>query len=151
MSGKAHGPGGTVQAAVPPIDMRLILSITAALLATACERAPLPVTNPVSAGPAAPSSPVVAAAIPPAAPPPPVSSMPPAEALTDSAITGRISSALKHDPGMAGADVSVNTDNGVVVLEGTVKSHEQTGIASAHAQSQDGVLRVDNHLRPALS
>jgi len=39
----------------------------------------------------------------------------------------------------------------VVVLSGTVKSHEQTGVASAHAQRQDGVLRVDNHLMPALS
>jgi hypothetical protein len=28
---------------------------------------------------------------------------------------------------------------------------EQTGLASAHAQRQDGVLRVDNHLRPEYS
>ena len=77
--------------------------------------------------------------------------MPAPEALSDAAITGRIDSALRSDPAMAGADVSVNTDRGVVVLSGTVKSHEQTGVASAHAQRQDGVLRVDNHLMPALS
>ena len=77
--------------------------------------------------------------------------MPAPEALTDSAITGRIDKALRADPAMAGADVSINTDRGVVVLSGTVKSHEQTGVASAHAQRQDGVLRVDNHLMPALS
>ena len=77
--------------------------------------------------------------------------MPAPEALSDAAITGRIDSALRADPAMAGADVSINTDKGVVVLSGTVKSHEQTGVASAHAQRQDGVLRVDNHLMPALS
>jgi len=70
----------------------------------------------------------------------------PADAITDTVITGRIKTALLTDPGMAGADVSVNTDRGVVSLAGTVKSHEQTGIASAHAQRQDGVVRVDNHL-----
>jgi osmotically-inducible protein OsmY len=47
---------------------------------------------------------------------------------------------------MSGADVSVNTDHGVVTLTGNVKSQEQTAIASAHAQRQDGVMRVDNHL-----
>ena len=77
--------------------------------------------------------------------------MPLPEALTDAAITNRISSALRADPAMSGADVSINTDKGVVVLSGTVRSHEQTGVASAHAQSQDGVLRVDNHLRPQYS
>lgn len=73
------------------------------------------------------------------------------EALTDAGITSRISSALRADPAMSGADVSINTDKGVVVLSGTVKSHEQTGVASAHAQRQDGVMRVDNHLRPEYS
>ena len=76
---------------------------------------------------------------------------PAAEALTDSAITSRVTAALASDPAMKGADVSINTDNGVVVLSGTVSSHEQSGVASAHAQRQDGVLRVDNHLRPAYS
>jgi hyperosmotically inducible periplasmic protein len=50
------------------------------------------------------------------------------------------------DSAMAGADVSVNTDAGVVTLTGTVKSQEQAAIASAHAQHYDGVMRVDNHL-----
>jgi hyperosmotically inducible periplasmic protein len=80
------------------------------------------------------------------APPQPASAPLSREAITDPVITGRIKSSLATDPGMAGADVSVNTDRGVVSLAGTVKSHEQTGIASAHAQRQDGVVRVDNHL-----
>lgn len=72
--------------------------------------------------------------------------MPPRDTLTDTVITGRIKTAILTDPGMAGADVSVNTDHGVVTLVGNVKSHEQTGVASAHAQRQDGVMRVDNQL-----
>ena len=72
--------------------------------------------------------------------------MPPPEAITDPAITQRIHAALSADPQMKGADVSINTDDGVVTLTGTVKSHEQTAVASGHAQGQDGVMRVDNHL-----
>ena len=82
----------------------------------------------------------------PATPAQPASAPLSREAITDPVITGRITSSLATDPGMAGADVSVNTDRGVVSLAGTVRSHEQTGIASAHAQRQDGVVRVDNHL-----
>ena len=74
------------------------------------------------------------------------SPMPPPEAVTDTVITARITTALKSDPEMAGADVTVNTDRGVVSLAGTVKSYEQVGVASAHAQRQDGVVRVDNEL-----
>lgn len=68
------------------------------------------------------------------------------DALTDTVISGKIKAAILTDPGMTGADVSVNTDHGVVALTGSVKSQEQTAIASAHAQRQDGVMRVDNHL-----
>jgi hyperosmotically inducible protein len=61
-------------------------------------------------------------------------------------ITGRIKASLLTDPALAGSDVSVNTDHGVVNLTGTVRSHEQQAIASAHAQSQDGVMRIESHL-----
>jgi len=69
-----------------------------------------------------------------------------ADAITDTVIGGRIKAAILTDPAMGGADVSVNTDHGVVTLTGSVKSQEQTAIASAHAQREDGVMRVDNHL-----
>lgn len=72
--------------------------------------------------------------------------LPSREALSDTMITARIKAALLTDPGMAGADVSVNTEHGIVILAGNVKSYEQTGIASAHAQRQDGVMRIDNQL-----
>lgn len=69
-----------------------------------------------------------------------------ADAVSDTVISGKIKAAVLTDPGMTGADVSVNTDHGAVTLTGRVKSQEQTAIASAHAQRQDGVMRVDNHL-----
>ncbi|MGE5094437.1 MAG: BON domain-containing protein [Betaproteobacteria bacterium] len=68
------------------------------------------------------------------------------DAISDTVISGKIKASILTDPGMSGADVSVNTDHGVVTLTGNVKSQEQTAIASAHAQRQDGVMRVDNHL-----
>jgi hyperosmotically inducible protein len=73
-------------------------------------------------------------------------SLPSREAISDTMITAKVKAALIADSGMAGADVSVNTEHGVVILAGNVKSHEQSGIASAHAQRQDGVMRVDNQL-----
>lgn len=74
------------------------------------------------------------------------SSEPARDTLSDTVITGKIKAAILTDPGMTGADVSVNTARGVVALAGSVKSQEQIAIASAHAQRQDGVMRVDNHL-----
>lgn len=50
------------------------------------------------------------------------------------------------DPGLQGSDVSVNTSHGVVSLTGRVKSREQAAIAAAHAEGEDGVMRVDNTL-----
>jgi hyperosmotically inducible protein len=76
------------------------------------------------------------------------SPIPARDALADTVITGKIKTAILNDAAMHGADVSVNTDRGVVTLAGLVKTPEQTAIASAHAQRQDGVMRVDNHLAP---
>jgi len=102
---------------------------------TAAAAAPMDVQPPREAAPAAPS--------------PSRSPLPPPEALADTVITARVKAAILTDPAMAGADVSVNTDRGVVVLAGLVKTPEQTAIASAYAQRQDGVMRVDNHLAVA--
>lgn len=123
----------------------VITSFAVATLVIACERADSALSSRGAGGEDAARQPAVAAAPAPAAQRP-VAPMPPADTLTDTMITGRIKTALLSDPGMKGADVSVHTNKGVVTLVGTVKSHEQTGIASAHAQRQDGVLRVDNDL-----
>lgn len=68
------------------------------------------------------------------------------ESLSDSAITARVQAGLARDPALAGSDISVNTDHGVVSLTGRVRSQEQIAIAAAHAQAEDGVMRIDDHL-----
>ena len=73
-------------------------------------------------------------------------SLPTVESLSDAVIGAKINAALLADPAMAGADVSVNVEHGAVVLTGTVKSYEQAGVASAYAQRQEGVMRVDSQL-----
>jgi hyperosmotically inducible periplasmic protein len=70
----------------------------------------------------------------------------PRDTITDSVITAKIKTAILSDPSMTGTDVSVNTERGVVSLSGNVKSQEQIAMASAHAQRQDGVMRVDTQL-----
>jgi BON domain len=72
--------------------------------------------------------------------------LPGPEATSDAAISSRVKASLAADPAMAGADVSVNTDRGIVDLAGKVKSQEQAAIAAAHAQRPDGVMRVETHL-----
>jgi osmotically-inducible protein OsmY len=70
----------------------------------------------------------------------------PGSGSADDAATATILSAIRADPGMAGSDVSVHTDNGVVTITGLVRNREQSAIASAYANRQLGVLRVDNQL-----
>ena len=133
----------------PPRNFRIlplvVTSFVVATLVIACERADSPLSTRGGNGEEGAHRPAVAAA-PPQAVQKPVAPVPPPDVLTDTMITGRIKTALLSDPGMTGADVSVQTNKGVVTLVGTVKSHEQTGIASAHAQRQDGVVRVDSDL-----
>ena len=129
-------------------------ALLTAMAVASCDRGAGRVEGPVSANGAdrpASQHPAEAVVAQQAAEPRPGLVAPPRDTLTDTAITGRIKAALLTDPAMTGADVSVNTDDGVVVLTGTVKSHEQTGVASAHAQRQDGVMRVDNQLSVAPS
>ena len=125
----------------------VVAAFAGATLAIACERpdSRAAVDPPRTPSVATQQSAIVAAEAPVAQVPP----VAPADALSDTVITGRIKTAILTDPAMAGSDVSVNTDHGVVSLVGSVKSHEQTGIASAHAQRQDGVMRVDSHLAMA--
>src|SRR4051794_6425176 len=82
--------------------------------------------RPQESSPAAASAPAAVqpppdAAAPAPAPAAPASRLPPPEALADTVITGKIKAAILTDPAMKGADVSVNTDHGVVVLAGLVK------------------------------
>jgi osmotically-inducible protein OsmY len=92
------------------------------------------------------SDPPAARAPSPNAAPPVRPSAPSRDAISDTVIAAKIGAELMADEGMRGADVSVNAEHGVVVLAGNVKSYEQAGIASAYAQREDGVMRVDNQL-----
>lgn len=67
-------------------------------------------------------------------------------AVTDTMTTARIKAALAADDGMKEADVSVSTADGVVTLEGSVRSREQAAIAASLAQRQEGVVRVESRL-----
>ena len=128
---------------------RAVGFVAAAFLAAACQ--PRPSTVASAPAPAVPSAPRAAAndthVVSPASPSPQASTLSLApEAITDSVITARIKAGILSDPGLAGTDISVNTDRGVVTLTGMIKSREQAAIASAHAQREDGVMRVDNDL-----
>jgi hyperosmotically inducible protein len=70
----------------------------------------------------------------------------PDRAPSDSEITARAANAMRADPALAGASLSVSTDHGVVSLTGTVRSPEQVAVAEERAQSPTGVMRVDTHL-----
>ena len=123
--------------------------ILATSLAVACDR--LESRSRVAATP--PPPPRAQAATPAAieegvAPPAAASAavLPGADAFSDAIVTARIRASLATDPAMAGSDVSVNADRGVVHLTGNVVSQEQSAIASSHAQRQDGVMRIESHL-----
>jgi len=76
--------------------------------------------------------------------------LPSADALADPVITAKIKAGILADPQLQGADISVTTSQGVVNLTGSIVSQEQAAVASAYAQREDGVMRVDNHLAVTL-
>ena len=66
--------------------------------------------------------------------------------MAETATTGKIKAALAADSGLRDSDISVSTQDGVVTLDGSVKSQEQAAIAMQLAQRQEGVARVENKL-----
>ena len=67
-------------------------------------------------------------------------------AVSETLTTGKVKAAIAADPGMKDADVSVTTNNGVVMLSGTVKSQDQIAIATNLAQKMDGVTKVESNI-----
>ncbi len=67
-------------------------------------------------------------------------------AVSETVTTGKIKAALAADSGMNDSDVSVTTENGVVMLGGTVKSQDQISIATNLAQKQEGVSKVESNI-----
>src|SRR5262249_45164500 len=137
-------PSDTKEEIVMRRSTLLLVAMVAVAGTTACDRvasrhtAPSPAQSSVAPQRSAP---------PREAPAPATTSVPvPRDSITDRVITARIKAEILSDPGMSGTDVSVNTDHGVVSLTGRVKSQEQIALASAHAQREDGVMRVDSQL-----
>ena len=67
-------------------------------------------------------------------------------AVSETLTTGKIKAALAADSGLKDTDISVTTNNGVVMLNGTVKSQDQVAIAQGIAQKMDGVQKVESNL-----
>ncbi len=67
-------------------------------------------------------------------------------AVSETMTTGKVKAAIAADPGMKDSDVSVTTNNGVVMLAGTVKSQDQIAIANNLARKMDGVNKVESSI-----
>ncbi len=68
------------------------------------------------------------------------------QAITDTALTGSVKAKLAADARVNASDVSVNTENGVVVLTGKVASAEAKAAAEELAKSANGTVRVVNRI-----
>lgn len=60
--------------------------------------------------------------------------------------TSRIKAAIASDEALKGADIEVATDDGVVTLSGSASTQQQVSTATALAQRQAGVRRVENRI-----
>lgn len=67
-------------------------------------------------------------------------------AIDDTAVTGRVKSALLDDPGIKSFDISVLTHQGEVQLTGFVNSQAQIDQASQLASAAEGARSVKNEL-----
>ena len=68
------------------------------------------------------------------------------EVMTDAGITSRVHERFVGEDLLKGSDISVDTDNHVVTLKGTVVARNGRARASAVAMSTEGVHRVINKL-----
>jgi osmotically-inducible protein OsmY len=68
------------------------------------------------------------------------------QAIDDATITAAIKGKYLLDDTLKGLQISVDTDQGVVVLTGSVQSDAAKALATQLAQGVEGVVRVDNQL-----
>jgi hyperosmotically inducible periplasmic protein len=68
-------------------------------------------------------------------------------AATDAAVTSAVKTKFLADTAVAGLKIDVDTQNGVVTLNGTVASKTEADKAVSLARETDGVTRVVNNLR----
>ncbi len=70
-------------------------------------------------------------------------------ALTDTAITAKVKTALHENRITKGGDIHVQTVAGVVILSGTARSSQESETAQRVAQQTSGVRQVKNELTTA--
>ena len=68
------------------------------------------------------------------------------QAIDDASITAAVKSKYLLDDTLKGLQISVDTDQGVVSLTGTVQNDAAKELATQIAQGTEGVVRVDNQL-----
>ncbi|HEY6484546.1 MAG TPA: BON domain-containing protein [Steroidobacteraceae bacterium] len=66
--------------------------------------------------------------------------------VKDSYITTKVKAELAKDKGTNGRDIHVTTKDGVVLLDGTVRSKAEKELAEKDAKRIDGVREVHNGL-----
>jgi hyperosmotically inducible protein len=66
--------------------------------------------------------------------------------MDDTAVTGRVKTALLADPDIKSLDISVLTSQGTVQLTGFVKNQAQIDKAAAIAGAAEGAKTVKNEL-----
>jgi hyperosmotically inducible protein len=71
--------------------------------------------------------------------------------VTDSAVTAKLKAQFLANDVLRKGDISVTTNNGVVILTGTVPSEDAHRQALEIARQADGVRRIDDQLRVAGS
>ncbi|WP_068858654.1 BON domain-containing protein [Perlucidibaca aquatica] len=68
-------------------------------------------------------------------------------AASDSVITARVKASFVNDARLKGADISVSTVNGIVILHGSAPTSDARGTAGYIAQSTAGVGGVNNNIQ----
>lgn len=68
-------------------------------------------------------------------------------AIDDATVTAKVKAALAATDGIAGTDISVETQQGTVILTGKVADATQSQRAAQVAQAVEGVRSVDNRLQ----
>src|SRR6188768_3935186 len=69
------------------------------------------------------------------------------EYFDDTAITGKVKTAIFEQPTLKSAEINVETFKGVVHLSGFVSSQDNVNTAMATARSVNGVTSVKNDMR----
>lgn len=68
------------------------------------------------------------------------------EVIDDTVITSTVKTKLLADSDVSGFDIDVDTDKGVVELNGVVRSEDESRKAESIAEEVNGVISVKNNL-----